>query len=234
MYRVSNRIHRTFVRHAFVAALVVLGGTTVANAQASRPTSSTPSIIGGQVIGGHRITGGVSTGYPQTRGQFIFGISNNFDVGVFPGLTYGTNRIAGITQRVGLWLDVPLRWNLATLPKAAIALRFVPYFRVGQYDPSFGVGGTLGVRVSMPLPKIFSIVFGVETRGGFGSSGDGDFRDNYFDGATYGLLGLEALFRNQFFFFLEHDFGGAYISNDGYGGGRGLYNFHIGFGAYLR
>ena len=80
---------------------------------------------------------GASTGYPETRFHAIWGMGGNFDLGIQPGLTYcgdggdDGNWLCGLRQDVGLDFQVPLRWNLATMPKAAVALRVSPFFRVG-------------------------------------------------------------------------------------------------------
>lgn len=223
---------------AVVTAMVgLLLGASSAEAQAPVPSSSTPSMIGGQVVGAGRFVLGASTGYPETQLRLIWGMSNKFDIGFTAGLTYAGNgnnngnELGGLFQDVGGRFQVPLRWNLATKPKFNVSLRAVPYFRIGQSDPAFGVGATLGARFGIPLPKVFTLIVGLETRGGFGSAGSGDFRTNFFDGATYSVFGLECFFKDKWFFNLEFDGGGYYGSNNI--GGHGLFNAHVGFGVQL-
>jgi hypothetical protein len=119
------------------------------------------------------------------------------------------------------------------MPKAAMALRVIPYFRVGQYDPSISAGGTIGVRFGIALPKIFSIIAGLESRFGFASVngfGGGD-RFNFFDGATYAVIGLESFFKDKWYFNVENDIGAAYGSNGV--GADPLFNILFGFGYQL-
>ncbi|MFO0694087.1 MAG: hypothetical protein U0230_11065 [Polyangiales bacterium] len=227
---------------AVVAAVAgLLLGAASAQAQAPVPSSSTPSMIGGQVVGSGRFVIGATTGYPETQLRLIWGLSNKFDIGFTGGLSYGTNAIAGIRQRVGGDFQVPLRWTLATKPKFNVAIRAVPYFRIGQYEPAFGFGGVVGARFGIPLPKVFTLIVGFEQRLGFGSYGGQQVctgfgcttsnRFNFFDGASYAVFAIESFFKNKWFFNLEFDGGGYYGSNNA--GGHGLFNAHVGFGVQL-
>jgi hypothetical protein len=224
---------KAFVGTLTAALALSLGAAGAAQAQAPVPTGDTPGMIGGQTIGAGRMVIGAATGYPETQFRIMWGMGSNFDLGINAGLTYGArgvrrHQISGLRQQVGLDLQVPLRWTLFNLPKAAMALRIVPFFRIGQYDPSVSVGGIAGVRFSIALPKIFSLIVGAETRADFASVGSGDSRFNFFDGATYAVIGLESYFKDAWFFNLEMDIGGAYASKNI--GGDPLYNILFGFG----
>lgn len=219
----NRRGIRTTVAASIAAAcLLALAGP--AHADVETMTPQTPTVIGGQVIGsGHRVIG-ASTGYPGLRGHFMFGLGDSFDLSIEPELTYANGWLSGLNQGFGAQIEVPMRIQLATLSRAALALRLVPYFRVGRAAPSWGTGGTIGVRASIPLKKLFSIVVGLDTRGGFGSfharncdgSAGFDCNDSFFEGATYVNLGLETYFRQKWYFFGSYDIGAAYTSGGGY------------------
>jgi len=226
--RTSNRIRST----AWLVAVLVVGlSASSANAEVPTMTPQTPTLIGGQVIGPGHVAIGASAGYPGLRGEFTFGLGSAFDISIQPTLTYANGWLSGLNQGLGVAVDVPFRFTLATMPRAALALRVIPYARIGRAAPSWGTGGTIDVRASIPLRRLFSIVVGGASRGGFGSfhydgctAGSGyDCNDNYFEGSTYAIIGLETFFHDRWYFFAEQDIGASYTSHGGYyyGGGIG-------------
>jgi hypothetical protein len=245
-FQVKTMTCRTQLRTVRVLSLTallltILLGDTRAEAQVPRPTPTTPGMIGGQTIGSGRMVLGASTGYPETRFHAIWGLGSNFDLGIQPGLTYagGDRRgfrsrggsLSGLRQDLGLDFQVPLRWTLAHMPRAAVALRVSPYLRVGECCPSFSVGSLVGARFSIALPKVFSLILGPEARFGFATIGDDGFRANGFDGAVYAVIGLESFFKNKWFFNLQFD-GGGYFGSGGLWD-DGMFNAYFGFGALM-
>lgn len=254
----SNRIGAASIYLAALFAFTASNAGTAA-AELPRMTSETPTLIGGHTIGSGHQSIGASGGFPVLRGEFFFGLGNNVDVGLMPGLTFGGWMSGGLNQGIGTHFEAPFRFNLMSGGRAALALRLSPYARIGRGFPSWGTGATIGLRASIPLRKLFSIVVGGETRGGFGSFHDSNCaftgfscRDTYFEGATYAVIGLETLFRDRWFFFAEYDVGATYTSGGGYyrwtntcvdqfgnlypcgGAATGLFNAHLGFGYLIR
>ncbi|MBC7171379.1 MAG: hypothetical protein H5U40_03070 [Polyangiaceae bacterium] len=234
----------TSIRFFGYAAALTLGlafvSASTAAAQVPVPSATTPGMIGGQTISGGRMVLGASTGYPQTRFHVIWGMGGNFDLGIQPGITYtgdddryGYDRgdLSGLRQDVGLDLQVPLRWTLTHMRRAAVALRVSPFFRIGEAAPAFSIGSLVGARFSIALPKVFSFIIGPEMRFAFASLGDEPYRANGFDGAAYIVFGLESFFRNKWFFNLQFDGGGYYGSEELWN--DGLFNAYVGFGALM-
>lgn len=219
----GSRARSTFAALSLlVTALLVSSGHARADVEVMTP--ETPTLVGGRVVGaGHSVIG-ASTGFPALRGHFVFGLGNSFDLAIEPQLTYSNGWLSGLNQGFGTQLEVPMRIQLATTSHLALALRIVPYARLGRAAPSWGGGGTLGIRMSIPLPKLFSIIVGLDTRAGFGSihtrdctAGSGvQCNDGFFEGATYVDFGLETYFRQKWFFFGTYDVGAAYTSGGGY------------------
>lgn len=223
MSRSANRAV-ALVLAAF-ASLVAPARSAFADVETMTP--QTPTVVGGQVIGAGHMVIGASSGYPGIRGRFIFGLGNSFDLSIDPQITYANGWLSGLNQGFGTQLEVPMRIQLVTASRFAMALRLVPYFRIGRAAPSWGTGGTIGVRASIPLPKLFSIVVGLDTRAGLGSfhargcdsSGGVECNDSFFEGATYVNFGLETYFRQKWYFYASHDVGVAYTSGGAYGYG---------------
>ncbi len=220
-------------------ALALVAFAARAEAQVPRPTAATPGMIGGRTIGGGRMVLGASTGFPETRFHVIWGMGSNFDLGIQPGITYSDDYdafgdddiLSGLRQDVGLDFQVPLRFTLAQMRIAAVALRVSPFFRVGESSPAFSVGSLVGARFSIALPKVFSIVVGPEARLGFATLGDDNARRNGFDGAFYAVMGLESFFKNKWFFNLQFDAGGYFGSEELWD--DPMFNAYVGFGALM-
>lgn len=234
----TRRNFRTFGL-AIVAALVGLSVGGTAEAQMPIPTAQTPGMIGGQTIGSGNFVLGASTGFPETRFHAIWGLGNNFDLGIQPGITYGgwgrgrgRNSVSSLRQNVGLDMQVPLRFTVAHMQRAAVGIRVSPFFRIGESSPAISVGSLIGARFSIALPKLFTLVVGPEARFAFahvGESGDAGF--NFFDGAVYAVTGLETYFKNKWYFNFQMDIGGYFGSNNAWNGA--LVNAYFGFGVEL-
>ncbi len=230
-----------FVRGFWLmGALLFALAPSAASAQMPMPDTSTPTLYGGQTIPAGEMTLGASVGYPSLRFQVIWGISENFDVGIQPALTYGGgfgggpgrgNHLTGYRQDVGLNLEVPLRWVLAENSGFNVGLRVVPYYMIGQGSPAFSVGGQVGARFGIPMPKIFTLFVGPEVGLGFASVGSDPNRTNGFDGEVLVVFGLEALYKDKWIFTNEWNAGGSFGSNGL--NGHGILRVWFGFGVLL-
>ena len=196
---------RFVITTAMVWAISV-GFAGEVEAQKPRPTGQTPSLTGAQVIPRGRTALGVTLGYPSLRLHAVWGVGRRFDVGLMPALTYGT-RFDGYRQRLGLNVQVPLRWALAQKPNFNFGVRLMPYFRIGESSPAFSAGGNVGFRFGIAMPRIFTLVFGPEGRVGFASVGESPNRGNGLDAEVMGMVGLESYFKRRWLFSLERHFG---------------------------
>ena len=209
-----------------LALVAVLGAE--ARAEKPTPTGSTPSMYGAQVIPRGRTLVGVTVGYPSLRPQFVWGVRRRFDVGFIPALTYGVNH-DGYRQRLGLNLEIPLRWAFAEGRHGSFGMRIMPYFRVGESAPAFSVGSNIGFRVGIAFPRIFTLIFGPEGRIGFASVGDSPNRADGLDAELTGMVGLESFIKRKFLVSLEmhfgHEFGAGQLP-----GGELIVRGWVGFG----
>ncbi len=216
-----------------MVSIVLAGLAGGAEAQKPRPTGDTPSLIGAQVIPRGRTALGITVGYPSLRLHAVWGVGRNFDVGLMPALTYGT-RFDGYRQRLGLNLQIPLRWALADKPNFNFGFRLMPYFRIGEGSPAFSVGGNVGFRFGIAMPRVFTLIFGPEGRIGFASVGDTTpGRANGLDAELTGMVGLESYFKRKWLFSLEmhfgHLFGAGGLPGDGF-----IYRTWFGFAYVFR
>ncbi len=180
-----------------IAGLLVFVGVTDARAKMPVLSGSTPTLYGGERLEPHSIVLGATTGYPETRFDAYFGVTQIFDLGVHFGLTYGA-RLSGLRQRVGMDLNVPLRFTLVQAGILAFGLRVTPYFMIGEARPSVSVGGDIGFLFDIALPKLFKIIVGPEVRSGFASTGIPSARVRGYDGGSWVDIGVETLFLGRF------------------------------------
>ena len=220
---------RFLITVAMVSAIVA-GLVSDAEAQKPRPTGDTPSLNGAQVIPRGSTALGMTAGYPSLRLHAVWGLGRSFDVGLMPALTYGT-RFDGYRQRLGLNLQIPLRWALADKPNFNFGFRLVPYFRIGEASPAFSFGGNLGFRFGIAMPRIFTLIFGPEGRIGFASVGDSPNRENGVDAELSGMVGLESFLKRKWLLSLEMHFGHLFGTGD-LPGGDFIYRTWFGF-AYI-
>ena len=216
-----------------LGSMVLAGFAGEAEAQKPRPTGNTPSLSGAQVIPRGSTALGITVGYPSLRLHAVWGVGRNFDVGLMPALTYGT-RFDGYRQRLGLNLQIPLRWALADKPNFNFGLRLMPYFRIGEASPAFSIGGNVGFRFGIAMPSIFTLIFGPEGRVGFASVGDTTpGRANGLDAELTGMVGLESYFKRKWLFSLEMHFGHLFGAG-GLPGGGFIYRTWVGFAYVFR
>jgi hypothetical protein len=156
-----------------------------------------------------------------------FGISRVFDLGITTGITY-CGKVCGLRQDVGLDVHVPLRWTLFHSGIVAGGLKFAPYFMIGQGNPSISIGGDFAFLIDIAVPKIFKVIIGPELRTGFASTGNGNNRSNFYDGAMVLNFGLETVLARQWFLGLMFRAGGNWAAGDRSGGG-GIFNALIYF-----
>lgn len=224
---------KRFVIMVTMGSMVLAGFAGEAEAQKPRPTGNTPSLSGAQVIPRGSTALGITVGYPSLRLHAVWGVSRNFDVGLMPALTYGT-RFDGYRQRLGLNLQIPLRWALADKPKFNFGLRLMPYFRIGEASPAFSTGGNVGFRFGIAMPRVFTLIFGPEGRVGFASVGDTTpGRANGLDAELTGMVGLESYFKGKWLFSLEMHFGHLF-GTGGLPGGGFIYRTWFGFAYVFR
>ncbi len=215
-----------------MGSAILAGLVSEAEAQKPRPTGDTPSLTGAQVIPRGRTALGITVGYPSLRLHAVWGVGRSFDVGLMPALTYGT-RFDGYRQRLGLNLQIPLRWALADKPNFNFGFRLMPYFRIGEASPAFSVGGNLGFRFGIAMPRVFTLIFGPEGRIGFASVGDTPARQNGLDAELTGMVGLESYFKRKWLFTLEMHFGHLFGTGSLPGGGF-IYRTWVGFAYVFR
>jgi hypothetical protein len=100
---------------------------------------------------------------------------------------------------------------------------------------SVGLGVNIGFVTDIALPKLFKLIVGVEQQLGMlhGKNRDFDYRSNDFAAATWIDLGLEAFWRNMFFFTLINA-GAQYGSHGLYGRNHALFRQMFGFGYKFR
>ena len=225
------RAMKRFVITVAMVSMVLAGFAGEAEAQKPRPTGDTPSLNGAQVIPRGRTALGITVGYPSLRLHAVWGVGRNFDVGLMPALTYGT-RFDGYRQRLGLNLQIPLRWALADKPNFNFGFRLMPYFRIGEGSPAFSVGGNVGFRFGIAMPRVFTLIFGPEGRIGFASVGDTTpGRANGLDAELTGMVGLESYLKRKWLLSLEMHFGHLFGAG-GLPGGEFIYRTWVGF-AYV-
>lgn len=215
-----------------MVSTILTGTARRGQAQKPTPTGDTPSLIGAQVIPRGRTALGITVGYPSLRLHAVWGAGRRFDVGLMPAVTYGT-RFDGYRQRLGLNLQIPLRWALADRPSFNFGFRLMPYFRIGEASPAFSVGGNLGFRFGIAMPRLFTLIFGPEGRIGFASIGDSPDRQNGLDAELTGMVGLESYFRRKWLFSLEMHFGHLF-GVGGLPGGTFIYRTWAGFAYVFR
>jgi hypothetical protein len=223
---------KRFVITVAMVSTVLTGLAGEADAEKPRPTGDTPSLSGAQVIPRGRTALGITIGYPSLRLHAVWGVGRRFDVGLMPAFTYGT-RFDGYRQRLGLNLQVPLRWALADKPKFNFGFRLMPYFRIGESSPAFSVGGNLGFRFGIAMPRIFTLIFGPEGRMGFASVGDSPNRLNGLDAELTGMVGLESYLKRRWLVSLEMHFGHLFGAGS-LPGGQFIYRTWFGFAYVFR
>jgi hypothetical protein len=227
------RAMKRFVITVAMVSMVLAGFAGEAEAQKPRPTGDTPSLNGAQVIPRGSTALGITVGYPSLRLHAVWGVGRNFDVGLMPALTYGT-RLDGYRQRLGLNLQIPLRWALADKPNFNFGFRLMPYFRIGEGSPAFSVGGNVGFRFGIAMPRVFTLIFGPEGRIGFASVGDTTpGRANGLDAELTGMVGLESYLKRKWLLSLEMHFGHLFGAG-GLPGGEFIYRTWFGFAYVFR
>ena len=101
---------------------------------------------------------------------------------------------------------------------------------------SIGTGVLLGFVADIALPKLFKIIVGVEQQLGLLNLDNHrtDVDHNYFAGATWIDLGLEAFWREAIFFTLIMNIGAQYGSDSLHHGRHGLFRHLLGVGYKFR
>jgi hypothetical protein len=101
---------------------------------------------------------------------------------------------------------------------------------------SLGTGVLLGFVADIALPKLFKIIVGVEQQLGLLNLDNHrtDVAHNYFAGATWVDLGLEAFWREAIFFTLIMNIGAQYGSDSLHYGRHGLFRHLLGVGYKFR
>ena len=215
---------------AGIVFLFLLGAAHSAQAQVPTPTSTTPTVYGGErVTPGSFVIGG-TTGFPKTSFDLYYGLAEAFDIGGHAAFTYG-RRIDGDRQGVGFDLHVPFRWTLLNAGIVAGGLRASPYFMIGDGSPSVSVGADVGFMLDIALPKLFKIIVGPDIRTGFATIGRGAGRITGYDGGTWANVGIETLLFNKFHAGIIFHGGGNWGSG-GLGGG-GVFRANLFFAAIL-
>jgi hypothetical protein len=224
----------TYSRAALVALGLILSAS-IAEAQMPMPTTATPTVHGGQTMQG--LTAIAEVGFPAVRFGILSGDGGFFDWGVIGAApTLGDADINGYFQQLGMDVRAPLRFRLLESSKVTGSLRVAPLFHFGRKgagctpdrcDPNVGFGSTIGFMMDIPLPKIFKVVMGVDTRWGMVHFAK-DF--NRFGGATMVQAGIEAFWKDQFFFQLIMHIGGQYISGTNGNGGNPVFRQLLGAG----
>jgi len=215
---------RTYMRTSLLAVGWILSAS-VAEAQMPMPTNATPTIHGGQTMNGMTVIAEV--GFPAMRVGLLSGDGGFFDWGVIAAApTLGDADINGYFQQLGMDIRAPLRFKLLESSKLTGSLRVAPLFHFGRKgsgcspdvcDPNVGMGTTVGFMMDIALPKIFKVVMGLDTRWGMAHFAKSV---NRFAGATLVQGGLEALWKEKFFFQLVLHIGAQYISGGDTGFGR--------------
>jgi hypothetical protein len=210
-------------------ALYLLGVTLLgaawspqASAQIPIPTAATPTLQGATPIDG--MAAGGQIGYAALRGDFFWG-RGKWDLNVSAGIpTFGNDNLPGYNQSVGLDLRVPFRIHLIESGIFSGSLKVGPQFNVGRGcwgrgdcgSTNVGTGVLVGFMMDFALPKLFKIIGGIEQQLGMtGWHNDGNGR-NFFYGATWFDVGLEAFWRDSIFFTLIMNIGAQYGSDDLY------------------
>jgi len=232
----------------FALASVICSFAAVASAQVPIPSSSTPTLHGGTPVNGAAVLGEI--GYASLRGGFYMGGADR-DWGIeLSAPTFGRDPLPGYGQSIGMDVRAPFRFLLARWPKANGAFKVAPYLHAGRpcfYDGGnngrrtqcgvrdVGLGANLGFVTDIALPKIFKLIVGIEQQLGLlhFKAKDTDYKDNFFAGATWIDLGLEALWKNMFFTMIIN-VGAQYGSDDLYYNDHALFRQMFGFGYKFR
>lgn len=176
-------------------------------AQVPVPSADTPTLQGGTPLSGSAVGGQI--GYAALRADFFHG-GGNWDVNISAGIpTFGDDWLHGYNQSLGLDLRAPFRFRLAQWRIATGSFKVGPLFHVGRAcagrrdcdTRSIGFGGTIGFVTDIALPKLFKVIVGIEQQFGLLNRRHrpSDSADNFFAGATWLDMGLEAFWRDIFF-----------------------------------
>jgi hypothetical protein len=190
-----------------------------------------------------RQRGGGAIGYAALRADFFHGAGNwdvNVSAGI---PTFGDRWLHGYNQSLGFDLRVPFRIRLAQWSRGTGSLKLGPYFHAGRgacgprYDcpgpgcgrcpgpgcaeprncetRAIGTGVLFGFVADIALPKLFKIIVGIEQQFGLLNwrYAPTDYTHNYFAGATWLDLGLEAFWRESLFFTMIMNVGAQYGSD---------------------
>jgi hypothetical protein len=226
-----------------LAVMIACTWAVSASAQVPVPSTNTPTLRGGTPIVGSAVSGEI--GFAALRTSVYFGRTGDRDVGVeLSAPTFGDDSLPGWGQTVGLDVRVPLRFRIVQWPRATGSFKIGPYFHAGRFCPrrysgcglrSVGIGPVLGFVTDIALPKIFKLIVGIEQQMGLlhfsrRDLGDNDYKDNFFAGATWVDLGLEAFWRDAFFFTMLINVGAQYGSKELYYNDHALYRHMLGAG----
>jgi hypothetical protein len=228
-----------FVKQLALAA-VACGWAVSASAQVPVPSANTPTLRGGTPIVGDAVSGEI--GYAALRTSLYFGKTGDRDFGVeLSAPTFGADALPGYGQRLGLDVRVPLRFRIVQWPKATGSIKVAPFFATGRICPrnyggcglrSVSLGPQIGFVTDIALPKIFKLVVGIEQQMGLLHLGskDSDRKDNFFAGATWLDLGIEAFWKERVFFTMLINVGAQYGSDSLYYNNHALYRHMLGAG----
>lgn len=207
-----------------------------AEAQVPIPTAATPTLQGATPLNG--MAAGGQIGYAAMRGNFFLG-RGNWDFAIDAGIpTFGNDNLPGYNQSVGFDLRVPFRFKLIESGIMSGSFKVGPQFNVGRgcfgrgdcNVRNVGTGVTIGFMMDFALPKLFKVIGGIEQQFGLTGWHADNFDRNFFYGATWFDVGLEAFWRERFFFTLIMNMGAQYGSNELYRDDHALFRQLFGFG----